>query len=139
MRSNWQTFGIEDKIRQILISVEALSPSHHFNGGFITAYQLAIEFAKRFPAEAQKLGYSVGGKGLGSYNSLAQYLALQLSKRIKSLKITDIEGAFLANLHLADLIFDYSPPIHSSVLENTSGTSMFRMKVELPEETCLHC
>jgi len=52
------------------------------------------------------IGMPVGGKHTGQRNSLAQYLAKELSHRIKSDEITHIEGEFMANMRLVDLCFD---------------------------------
>lgn len=48
----------------------------------MTAYQLAIKLDRAHPEVKEALGWHIGGVGNG--NSLAQYLANQLSKRIKS-------------------------------------------------------
>jgi hypothetical protein len=39
-------------------------------------------------------GHEVGGLGIGTRNSLAQYLAGELSRRIKSGDLATVEGAF---------------------------------------------
>jgi hypothetical protein len=51
---------------------------------------------RRWPAVRAALGnLPVGGTGIGTRNSLAQYLAGELSRRIKSGDVTTVEGAFL--------------------------------------------
>ncbi len=126
--SLWKTFGIEEKVRLILTNVKDDSPKHHFGCSFITAYQLSIEFEQLFPNEVKQLDLEVGGRGVGQHTSLAQYLARQLSQRIKSGEIKDVEGSFISNRKLKDIVFKYDPPIYSSVIDDRYGTSMYRLK-----------
>lgn len=127
--SIWEKYDIEAKVRAILLEVEYYKPEHHFGRPFLTAYQLAIEFEKRYNHEFASLGYKVGGKGIGEKISLAQYLARRLSDQIKSNKIADIEGGFISNLHLDDIIFfDYAGnKIKSSLTKTNADLSMFRL------------
>jgi hypothetical protein len=126
--SNWNSYNIETKVRVILSEVEYHNPKHHFGRPFMTAYQLAIEFARRYPQEFVNLGYPIGGRGSGVQISLALYLARQLSARIKSVKITDIEGGFLSNLHLDNITFgNVGQKIESSLTKTNADLSMFRL------------
>jgi hypothetical protein len=127
--SNWKTLDIENKIIAILQGVSY--NDHHFGRPFISAYQLAIEFQSNYPAEAQQIGLPIGGIGTGARTSLSQYLAGELSQRIKSGKITRIEGAFLGNLHLEDILFNVpgrTNPVRSSLTESGFPLSLFRLK-----------
>ncbi|WP_020618908.1 hypothetical protein [Paenibacillus daejeonensis] len=126
--SVWEVHGIESKIRDILSNVEYLSKSdHHFGTPFLTAYQIAIELNDRFPEIASELRYQVGGQGTNEKNSLAQYLALQLSRYIKSGKILDIEGAFLSNNNLDDISFSNNATrLVSSLTRSQYDLSMYR-------------
>ncbi|MBA4496423.1 hypothetical protein ACFO25_16835 [Paenactinomyces guangxiensis] len=127
--SVWDTYDVEDKIKEVLSEIKYPSnPEHHFGTPFITAYQLAIELDKRYPYIAQQLGYKIGGRGTDEKNSLSQYLAQQLSQRIKSGKISDIEGAFITNSNLKDIIFDYNgEKIPSSLTKSQYDLSMYRL------------
>lgn len=126
--NNWQDNHFERKIESILSDINYYKPDHHFGRPFITAYQLAIEFAQRFPDDFDHLGYQIGGEGIGERVSLAQYLAGQLSERIKTGKITSIEGCFLSNHHLSDIIFDNNgQQIKSSLTKTQIDLSMFRL------------
>ena len=126
--SKWVCYNIEAKVRTILSKVEYYKPEHHFGRPFLTAYQLAIKFAIRYPEEFATLRYQVGGIGIGEHYSLAQYLAHELSTRIKSDEITDIEGGFLSNLHLDNIIFDnIGQKIESSLTKTKVDLSMFRL------------
>lgn len=129
MMSKWQELNIEEKIPQILRDVPDAASEHHLGRPFLTAYQIAIEFAKRHPEDAAQLGFPIGGVGTGQRNSLAQYLAGQLSTNIRAGRLTDIEGGFLSNQHLNDISFDVDGEIIHSSLTTTSFTlSMFRLR-----------
>lgn len=123
--SEWQDHGIEQKVTDILKSIKY--GDHHFGRPFITAYQLAIEFRRQHPGIMAQL--PVGGLGTGGQSSLAQYLALELSRRIKAGTVTAIEGAFLDDIHLEDISFKGGGgTIHSSLTGSPYPLSMFRMR-----------
>ncbi len=125
--SKWEDLSIEAHIREILGEVEYYR-QHHFGRPFLTAYQIAIKFNQRFPNEAQELGFQVGGEGIGERNSLAQYLAGQLSQRIMSGKLQDIEGAFISNDDLLEISFNNGgETIVSSLTSTDFDLSMFRL------------
>ena len=91
--SIWQDHSIETHIRQILASVP--DDGHHFGRPFLSAYQIAIAFDQQFRHEADLIANPVGGKDTGRHDSLAEYFANQLSRRIRSGTLTGIEGRFL--------------------------------------------
>ena len=125
--SLWQEHQIADKITQILREVPEADPNHHLGYPFLTAYQIAIEFAARYPGIVAITSYQIGGVGIGEHNSLAQYLAQQLSRNIHSGKLPHIDGGFLSNLHLHDISFDNRGEIlHSSLTGTPFTLSMFR-------------
>ena len=127
--SFWQQHDVEAKIRRILRDVPDGIPGHHFGRPFLSAYQLAIEFALRYPQDAAALGLPVGGEGTGQRNSLSQYLAGQLSRLISLGQLPDIEGGFLSNWHLADITFNNQGlPLHSSLTTSGFPLSMFRLR-----------
>jgi hypothetical protein len=116
--SLWATLNIESKLRAILGSVAY--PHHFSERPFVTPYQLAIEFARLHPTDF--------GKGP---SSLSQYIARELSQRIKAGTIIDIEGSFLANLHLDSLSFDdvvHGVAVMSSLTGSAYPVSLFRVK-----------
>ena len=126
--SNWQDYNFEQKIEIILSDIKNFKPEHHFGRPFLTAYQLAIEFAHRFPEDVSRLAYQIGGEGIGERVSLAQYLAGQLSDRIKTGEIKNIEGGFLSNNHLSEISFDNnSQLIKSSLTKTQFDLSLFRL------------
>lgn len=128
--SLWEDLDIANKVTQILSDVPDADSAHQLGRSYLTAYQLAIEYAKRHPDDVKEIGYGEKiGTGTGQHNSLAQYLALQLSRNIKAKKLPDIEGGFLSNLHLENVRFQYGTEIIQSSLTGTNYTlSMFRLK-----------
>jgi hypothetical protein len=128
MSSDWHEHGFDNKIRKILANVVPSSPGHHLGTPFLTAYQIAIEFNRLHGDVVQKLGYQVGGKSVGEKVSLTQYVARQISQRIKSGKLGDVEGAFLSRHDLKDITF--STGIQSSA-EGGWDVSMYRLKVAI--------
>ena len=111
--SKWHDLDLAMKLTSILDDYRYQSP---YSGcAFVTGYQLAIEFARRYPDDTQEIGFPVGGVGTGQQNSLAQYLAHQLSVHIQSGAITNMDMGYLSTRHLDDLSFvgDYGA-IHAS-------------------------
>lgn len=123
--SQWEDLNIQASIEEILSTLPTFEPDHHFGLPFITAYQLAIEFARRYPRELEQLHLPIGGKDTGQYYSLAQYLARELSGRIKNGQVRNIEGRFISNLHVINMTF--SDGVESSKEGNLATLSMFRL------------
>ena len=126
--TKWEQFGMERKITEVL-SMAKFEIAHHFGKPFLTPYQIAIELTVRYPALCKDLDMELGGVNTGLHNSLTHYVANQLSIRIEKEEITNIEGAFIFNMHLTDLVFRTSEgkEIHSSNSDQ-DALSMFRLK-----------
>ena len=126
--SIWDEHDLERKITDILSEIRPDDPAHHFGRPFLTAYQLAIEFARRFPQDVPA-GHQVGGRGVGQRYSLAQYLARELSRNMRDGRIRNIEGGFFSNLHLANVVFDNGgTDLESSLTDTPYDLSMFRLR-----------
>lgn len=126
--SQWEDLNIQASIEEILSNVPTLEPDHHFGRPFMTAYQIAIEFARNYPRQFEQLNVPVGGKDTGQYYSLAQYLARELSGRISNEHIRNIEGRFISNLHITEMTFnDNGTPVRSSISGNQAALSMYRL------------
>ena len=95
MPSKWEQYSIESRIRKILQSAKMKKRQPHLGRPFLTPYQLALEFKRRWRTDFDNIGMRAGGKGRGPGPSLAQYLARELSDRIKDKRIRDIEGALV--------------------------------------------
>jgi hypothetical protein len=127
--SKWHELGIAEKMIQILRDVPDADTEHHLGRPFLTAYQIAIEFARLYPNEMKGIGFPLGGTGTGQHNSLAQYLAGQLSRNIKAGNLEEIEGGFVSNQHLNDISFTVEGEIIHSSLTNTNFTlSLYRLR-----------
>jgi hypothetical protein len=127
--SIWEEHRIEERVTAILSDVNAYQPDHHFGRPYLTAYQLAIALDRIAPQARQALGSPVGGEGIGQHDSLAQYLARELSRRIHTGSITHIEGAFISNQHLRTIEFDAGDRvIRSSLTDSQYDLSMYRLR-----------
>lgn len=127
MSTLWQQYNIEDRVLQILREVD--DKGHHFGRPFLTAYQLAMEFDHRHHDIVRDCGYQVGGAGIGEHNSLAQYLALELSRHIRDNPGYPIEGAFISSQDLRELSYNHGQEVViSSLIGSDYGLSMFRLR-----------
>lgn len=124
--SQWDQLQMDAKISQIL-NVQSHDPNHHFRRPFLTPYQIAIRFRQQFPQDFQAIGKPIGGKGIGQQDSLAQYIALELSKRIKHENITNIEGRFLHRANLHSLKYETDDEIIESSSGQAYDLSMFSL------------
>lgn len=121
----WDANCLGPKIVQILRDLKY--DGHHLGRPFVTGYQLAILFKEMFRDDFDRLGYLVGGKGIGREFTLASYLARELSQRIKRHEITNVEGGFLSNERLQSLEFnDAGEPVVSSLTGGEDDAAIFR-------------
>lgn len=128
--SLWEEFNFEERIREILQNVTYYRDTHQFGRPFLTAYQIAIEYAHRYPNDFIRIGLQIGGRGIGERNSLAQYIAGQLSRRMSE-ELPDFEGGFISNNHLVEISFEHDGHRIISSLTNTMyDLSMFRLRQE---------
>ncbi len=95
--SIWDEQNVLDHVLASLNSVPLVNDAHHFGRPWLSAYQLAIKVNELAPQVATALGVTVGSRGTGSQTSLAQYLARELSRKIKADGSYPVEGAFLSN------------------------------------------
>lgn len=124
--SQWEQLDMDSKINQIL-DVQSHDPNHHFGRPFLTPYQIAIRFQQQFPQDLQSIGKPIGGKGTGQQDSLAQYIALELSRRIQDGRISNIEGRFLHRANLHTLQYEINDQIIESSSMQSYDLSMFRL------------
>ena len=96
---------------------------------YLTAYQLAIELDARHPEVARVLGYQIGGAGTSEDGSLAQYIARELSARIRDNTLPEVEGAFLSGAYVKRMLFQGpGQEVESSRLGIDGDLSMFRLR-----------
>ena len=125
--SRWSDFQFEPRIRPILGAVGSNAEAHPFGRPYLTGYQLAIEFEHRYPDDTASIGLPIGGVGVGGHNSLAQYIAGQLSRRIRAGELSDIEGAFLSDKHMTGLSFKRASGQVASSSVGAWDTALFRL------------
>lgn len=129
MSSKWEDLNMLEKITEILQSYRYDDPEKNGGHPYVTAYQIAFEFAQKHPADVQTIGFPVGGKGTGERNSLAQYIAGELSRGISTKRITKIERAFLHTHRISNLSFQYeNNTVEASTPESQYHISMYRLK-----------
>ena len=123
----WADDDLERRITDILSANARRETEHHFGASFVTAYQLAILFKASCPAVFWRFDHPVGGRGSGDHVGFAQYIARQLSQRIKSGAITSVEGRFLSYEHVQRLELNDAGV---TVVASSNGTrvSMFRYR-----------
>ena len=124
--SLWEDFAFEARIRDIL-NVEPRRENHHFGRPFLTAYQIAILLAERHPEDIAAIGKQIGGRETGLSHSLAQYVARELSQRIRSRRLVGIKGRFLHGTHLKSLVYRSQHRDIESSTGTSSDLSMFRL------------
>ena len=129
----WDQHNIGLLVVNILADVPLNNPDgHHFGRPYMSAYQLAIELERRYPDAYQAIGKDVGGTGAGQ-STLAQYLALQLSRQIRDRGVQHpVEGAFLTNVDVIDFRFrrDNGDEVRSSLTGTGFDLSMFRLRIQ---------
>jgi hypothetical protein len=126
--NNWVEHELANKIITILREVPA-AHDHHLGRPFLTAYQIAIALNEKYPEAVADLDYPIGGRGAGRKNSVAQYVAQNLSREIKARRLGEIEGGFLSNEYLNDIAFDSEGDvIHSSLTHTPYTLSLFRVR-----------
>lgn len=124
--SIWDEHDLEAKLRDVL-DVQSHESEHHFGRPFQTPYQIAIAFSKQYPGVTAAIGKPIGGKGTGQQDSLTQYFAQELTRRIRDGKLPQVEGRFLHRRHIKTIRF----ACDGEELESSSGQSydlsMFRL------------
>lgn len=127
--SKWEDLDMVNKITDILQNYRYDDPEKNGGHAFATAYQIAFDFADRYPEDVKAIGKPIGGAGTGQQDSLSQYIALELSKGITSKRITHMERAFLHSRRIKHMSFRYGD---DTVEASTPGTqydiSMYRLK-----------
>ena len=96
-----------DDFRKILADCREYESGHHLGRPFMSAYQIAIQFANDHPRHPLVRRLDVGGRGRGPDQSLAQQIARFLSAAIKHGRSADIEGGFISHDLIGDLWFEY--------------------------------
>jgi hypothetical protein len=130
--SVWADLDVENKVLAILSDVHLVNDYHHFGRPYMTAYQLAIKLDARYPEVKAALNVTVGGAGTGERRSLAQYLARELSGRIRREPDHPVEGAFVSNEAVRELVYEGAggQRVTSSLTGSGFDLSLYRIRVE---------
>ena len=99
----WNVLGLEQKILEILDVQPYAGNKHHFGRPFLTSYQIAIELKKKYNKAFKQIDKPLGGVKSGQFDSVAKYIANQLSIKISKDKNYKIEGRFLSMQHKMSL------------------------------------
>lgn len=121
--SIWKQEHVPERI------IESLENLNATGYNFVTAYQLAIQFAKDHGEVVDKLAIPIGGKDSGVKKSLASYLAGEIAKRKKVGEMADVDMAFLLTTWIQDIQFKYDndDSFLSSVTGKKQTISVFRL------------
>lgn len=115
----WEQYNLEERILNILDVRYSHGPDHHLGRPFLTPYQIAISFKEQYQSDFDAIGMPIGGIGIGQHTSLSQYIARELSRRINDRSISNIEGGFLSDNNIVELIFnDSGEEVRSSSINN---------------------
>jgi hypothetical protein len=132
--SVWEEQGVEAAVLEALHELGTHGDGgHHFGRSWVTAYQVAITVQAAHPEIVTALSVTVGGSGTGARTSLAQYLARELSGRIKrDGDAYPVEGAFISNEYLTSLTYRDTEGhvITSSLTGSGYDLSLFRARMQ---------
>lgn len=118
--SDWEQYHMTERIRAILQPLRSGYPYDAYEGNpLLSAYQIAIEFQRRFPEDFLELGKLIGGEGSHAGYSLPGYIARFLPNRGDA---PDIEVVFLHQQDLAEVFFT------GNVKASTPYLTMFRLR-----------
>ena len=122
-----RNFDVEE-IKAVLRDCPEYEAGHHLERPYMSAYQIAIRFAERYPATVEQLGLKVGGEGTGEYTSLAQQLARFLSGELKAGRGGGIEGVFISHDRVKEHAFDSGAngDVRVSTLKSEQAHAIFR-------------
>ncbi len=129
--SIWEDLELETLVLEALANVSLASDHHHFGRPWITAYQLAIELERQRLDVVVQMGKPVGGAGVGERDSVARYLAHQLSQQVRDRGAHHpVEGSFLSNKDAVEIRYrrDNGDDIRSSMTGTSFDTSLFRLR-----------
>lgn len=124
--SQWDDLRMDSRISQVL-DVQPHDKKHHSGRPFLTPHQIAIRFKALFPHEFSILGRPVESEGANKQESLVQYIAQRLSKRIRDQIITDIEECCLRRDNLHSLQYDTGEHLIASSPSHSHDLSLYRL------------
>ena len=113
---------------QIMDRCREYEPGHPLGRPYMSAYQIAICFAREHPEHPLVQDLDVGGEGTGERRSLAQRIARFLSGAAQD-PGSEVDGAFISHQNIAEFSFDNNGSrVRVSGL-NRPGHSIFRRRI----------
>ena len=113
---------------QIMDRCREYKPGHPLGRPYMSAYQIAICFAREHPDHPLVQELDVGGEGTGERRSLAQRIARFLSGAAQD-PGSEVDGAFISHQNIAEFSFDNNGTrVRVSDLSGP-GHSIFRRRV----------
>lgn len=101
-QESWQEHSLEQRIRAILMDV-AQNHSTPFGVPYLTAAQISVELIRRNPNLIIELVLPNNNKAARASQLLAKYISQELSSRILTSKVEDIECTTIVELEILDL------------------------------------
>ena len=112
---------------EIMDSCREYRPGHPLGRPYMSAYQIAIRFARDHPEHPVVQELRVGGEGTGERRSLAQQIAGFLSREAQT-PGSQVDGAFISHQDIVEFTFDNNgSPLRVSGLIGP-GHSIFRRR-----------
>lgn len=121
--SAWHDYNVPALVR-IILGGSGHDETYRSGRAFLTAYQIAAEFARLYAQEAQGIAASVGGRGRGPF-ALSTYLAKQVADHVRRGELPDIEVTFLSARGITSMGFNGG--VQATTLQNDHGLTMFRL------------
>jgi len=125
--SQWDDLRMDSRISQVL-DVQSHDKKNNYGRPFLTPHQIALRFKALFPHEFSILGRPIESESTAKQDSLVQYIAQRLTKRIKDQIITDIEECCLYQNNLHSLQYDSGEHIIDSSPAQAHGLSLYRLR-----------
>ena len=112
---------------EIMDSCRDYEPGHRLGRPYMSAYQIAICFARDHPEHPLVRELEVGGEGTGERRSLAQRIARFLSAQAQT-PGSQVDGAFISHQNIIEFTFDNNGSRVSVSGLSGPGHSIFRRR-----------
>ena len=112
---------------QIMDRCREYEPGHPLGRPYMSAYQIAICFARDHPEHPLVQELDVGGKDTGEHISLAQRIARFLSQEAQT-PGSQVDGAFISHQNIAEFSFENNGSLVRVSGLSGPGHSIFRRR-----------
>ncbi len=107
----WEDYQVGEKIIEVLKQHKNPLQPHLGKYIMLSAYQIAILFKIQYKEAFFACPYKTGGRNIGEETSLAQQIALWLSRRIKDDVNMPVDGLVLSKDFLVSMNFENPDPL----------------------------